>query len=212
MEISVVLSLLTGIVTLAGYIVYNRDIFLGACRPNAVSWALWTMAIILNMASYFSMTGDLLQNSLQIVSSGACAITFGYALYKKNYSPLTATDKFTLGTGIIAVACWWWFDSAVFANMIIQFAIVAAFIPTYKSVWNNPANEKPTPWFIFSLAYLLLCLTVFLRWQGSWADLVFPLLGVGLHLALAILIIFRPKFIPEAKFQGIDKKPNCAIM
>ena len=83
MTLPLAFSLLSSLFILLGYIIYIRGIFLGTCKPNAISWALWTMTTILNMASYLVMTGDILKNSLSIVSSVACLVTFIYAVYKK---------------------------------------------------------------------------------------------------------------------------------
>lgn len=191
MNVPLLFSLLTGVITLSGYIVYNRGIFLGTCKPQAVSWALWTMATILNLASYLVMTDDLLKASLSIVSSIACLFTFICALYKKNYKPLSAIDGVTLGIGIISALAWWQFHSAVCANIILQFAVIAGFIPTYQSVWKDPRNENLATWILFSFAYLSLSITVLLRWNGNIPELIFPLLGLTLHSALAFLIVFR---------------------
>jgi hypothetical protein len=194
MDISLIFSLLSGVCILLAYIVYNKDAFLGLSKPNAVSWGLWTMVTILNMASYFVMTGDILKNSLPIVASFACITTFGLALYKKNYVPLSTIEKLALTTGVIAIIGWYLFRSAVFANVILQLANAAAFVPTYRSVWKNPANEKPLPWGIFTTAYALLCITVLLRFDGKFAELLFPFLGLILHSSLTTLIIFRKRY------------------
>jgi len=190
MNVPLFFSLLTGVITLSGYIAYNRGIFLETCKPQAVSWALWTMATIFNLASYLVMTGDLLKASLSIVSSVACLFTFLCALYKKNYKPLSPIDGITLGIGIISAFAWWQFHSAVYANMILQFAVIAGFIPTYRSVWKNPRNENMATWILFSFAYLSLSITVLLRWNGDIPELIFPLLGLTLHSAMAFFIVF----------------------
>jgi len=153
------------------------------------------MATILNMASYFAMTGDILKNSLPLVSSVACLVTFIFVLCKKNSARLSLTDMAIFCLGMASVFAWWWFKSATCANMILQFAIFIAFIPTYRSVWKNPMNENPVPWMIFSLAYMMLSVTVILRWHGNNFDLVFPLLGFVLHCALTFLIMLRRKCI-----------------
>jgi len=43
---------------------------------------------------------------------------------------------------------WWVFRSATYANLILQVCILVSFIPTYRTVWNNPKTEKALPWFI----------------------------------------------------------------
>jgi hypothetical protein len=199
MDISLLFSLLSGIFILLAYGTYNRDIFLGVSKPNAVSWGLWTIITLLNTASYFIMTGDVFKNLLSFSASIACFITFIFVIREKNYSALLMVDYSTLSIGVIAVFSWWWFRSVVSANLILQLANIIAFIPTYRSVWNNPKNEKPLPWFLFGIAYLFLNITVFLRWNNNHTDLVFPVIALILHASLAVLIIFRSRTKHTAK-------------
>lgn len=196
MDISFLFSFLSGMCILATYAIYNRDIFLGRTKPSAVSWGIWAVITTLNMASYFVMTGDILKNSLPMVASVACLITFLFLLGKKNYAPPAMIDYSTLSIGVLAILGWWQFRSALFANMLLQFANVIAFIPTYRSVWNNPKNEKPLPWALFVLSYIFLTATVILRFKGNIADLVFPILAIFLHSAVVFLIFFRKIFLP----------------
>ncbi|MCK9352489.1 MAG: hypothetical protein WCT49_06630 [Candidatus Paceibacterota bacterium] len=201
MNISLAVSLLSGIFILLAFAIYNREIFRGSSKPNVVSWGLWSMVTVLNMASYLALTGDILKNSLSIVAASATFVTFLYIFQKNSGISLTMTDWITLSIGVISAFVWMVFQSAVFANLTLQLANIAAFVPTYRSVWNNPENEKPLPWFFFSTAYLFLNITVFIRWSGNAADLVFPVLGLFLHASLTALIVFRKKYLKCFKEQ-----------
>ena len=197
MNVSEVFSTLAGVFIFAGYIVYDKEIFLGRCKPNVISWSLWTMTTVLNLASYLAMTGDIFKASLSIVSSFFCLLTLIFALAKREYKPLQIFEWLTLVIGVLAVFVWWRYQSSLYANMIVQFAIVVAFMPTYRSIWNNPTNECVFPWLIFTVAYMLLVGTVLSRWNGQPEDLVYPILGSALHLLVVILIIARGAFIKQ---------------
>lgn len=196
---SLITSSLAGIFIFIAYIVYGRNVYFGFSKPNAVSWGLWTMITVLNMASYLVMTGDILKNSLPMVASVACLFTFLFLLGKKNYAPPAMIDYLAFSIGALAIISWWQFHSAVFANMILQLANIVAFIPTYRSVWNNPKNEKPLPWALFVLSYIFLTITVVLRFNGNITDFVFPVLAIFLHFAVIFLIFFRENFLSQKK-------------
>ncbi len=194
LSLSLLFSTLSGVFLLWGYLAYNKDIFRGSSQPNIISWGIWTTTTVLNMASYFIMTKDILKISLPIVETFACLFTFIYAFsQKKTITLISTTDKITLSIGSLALFGWWLIQSAVFANMVLQFACIAGFTSTYKSVWHNPSKEKLFPWTVFSLAYTFLLLTVISRWSGTTTELVSPVLGVVLHSGLAILIAVRTK-------------------
>ncbi len=188
-------SLLSGVFILLGYFVYNRGIFLGTCRPNAVSWGVWTMTSVINLTSYFVITDDVLKVGMSAVSTLACLLTFIFLLGKRNCAPLSFVEKITLGIGIISALAWWQFHSAVSGNLILQSAIIAGFISTYQSIWKNPQRESLVAWAFFTLAYASLATTVVLCGNGSLPELAYPFLGLALHFASAFLIVVRRRFV-----------------
>ncbi|MCX6738948.1 MAG: hypothetical protein NT098_02730, partial [Candidatus Parcubacteria bacterium] len=159
--------------------------------PNAVSWALWTMTSTLNLTSYFVITDDFLKVGMSAVSTLACLLTFIFLLGKKSWAPLSHVEKITLGIGIISAFAWWQFHSAISGNLILQFAIIAGFISTYRSIWKNPSEESLFAWTLFTLAYASLATTVVLCGNGSLPELIYPFLGLTLHFTSAFLIVIR---------------------
>lgn len=188
MNVPLLFASLSGMTAFSGYVVYNVRVCQGASAPNATSWALWTAAAILNLATYFDMTGDLLKIIPPLVTPFGCFFTFVFAVYKKNYGPLSPIEWAAFGIGVMSALLWWRFHSSMYANMVLQTAIIAGFVPTYKSVFEDPLREDIIAWILFSLAYLFLCVTVFFRWSGNIPELVFPLLGLTLHSGLASFI------------------------
>ncbi len=158
----------------------------GVSKPNLATWTLWTFLTVLNASSYDVMSGDWVKSILPLASSVACILTFLFALYKGKLSKVDPWDGLALGIGVISALVWWYYKSATYANLIIQFSIAVSFVPTYRGVWRDPKKERALPWYIWSSAYFLSIAVVLLRWQ-SWHDLVYPINCLVLHAVVGLL-------------------------
>ncbi len=193
MDISKIFSILAGVFMFLGYVLYDKEIFLGRCKPNVISWSLWTMTSTINLASYFAVTGDIMKISLSVVSSFFCIVTLIIAIAKKNCKPITSYERCTLGIVLTSLVAWYIFKSSLCANVIVQFATIIAFVPTYQNAWKTPSNENLTAWIIFTLSFVMLLVTVSLRWNGQIESFIYPILGVILHTIVVAIIIYSRK-------------------
>ncbi|MDP2816497.1 MAG: hypothetical protein Q8O19_07445, partial [Rectinemataceae bacterium] len=75
--VSTVLGFMAGAVQLIGYWVYNKG---AGEKINTGSWSIWAIAGIVDLVSYFVMTGDWVKNILPAVCAVAAVGTFGYAI------------------------------------------------------------------------------------------------------------------------------------
>jgi hypothetical protein len=181
------LAAFASVVHIAAYGIYSRQILAGAVRPNAASWAVWSFVTVLNFTSYRSMSGDWVKALLPTAGGLACILTFVVALFAGTARRLDSFDKTALALGLVASLAWWQFDSATYANLILQLCIAIGFVPTYRGLWDNPRNELPLCWRMWTLAYLLTIAVVILRWNGQYQDLAYPILSFLLHGGVAIM-------------------------
>lgn len=186
-NIAVFLGILAGALHLVAFAIYNKQMILGTSRPNTATWTLWVILTVLNLASYKAMSGDIVKAILPLASSLAGIVTFIFAIAKGKLSRLGKFDSLALIIGLVSGGTWWYYNSATFANLILQAAIVVSFIPTYRGVWQDPKMEKALPWFIWASAYVLTIAVVFLRWRDQYQDLVYPLNGLILHTIVGML-------------------------
>lgn len=187
MEFALLLSIIATVLQLVGFAIYNRQIITKTSKPNASTWILWVYLTVLNFTSYMVMSDDLVKSILPIASSVACILTFCFAWYKGSFSRLNFWDKIVLSIGLIAGAVWWYYQSATYANIIVQIALIVSFIPTIRGVMLDAKNEKALPWWIWTLAYSLQTITVFFRWQGQFQDLIYPINCLILHGIIGFL-------------------------
>jgi len=193
MIVEVILGAIAGLIHIVAFLIYNKQMLQGTSRPNIATWTLWLFISTLNCISYIVMSKDWVKGLLPIMSSLACIATFIFSVFKGKLSKLNLWDSIALVVGIIAVLVWWRYRSATHANLILQISIAISFVPTYRGVWKDTSTEKSWPWFIWSSAYILTITVVFLRWQGQYQDLVYPINCLLLHSGVGISSLRKPK-------------------
>ncbi len=157
-----------------------RNAFSGSIRPNPASWSIWAFASILNLISYAEMTGDWPKVILPAACSVMNMITFLACLFKGRLRKLK-TIEWTILIFDAAIVLFWWFSkSALYANLLLQVSSLISFLPLIFDVWKKPSIEKPMPWLLWTVGYMLLFSIVLLRWE-KWEDAVYPLLCLILH-------------------------------
>lgn len=188
-----------------GYVVYNRQARRGTSTPNASTWTIWSVVVLMNAGAYFKASDDPLTSALPAASGIACILTFANALRRGRFKRPKFWDGVALILGLAAGLVWWRFedprianvmvrlapdgaDAPVVANLVLQFAIIASFIPTYADAWLR-RSESPPPWALWSTAYLLLVVAIWLRADERWTDYVYPAFGIILHAAVIPIAI-----------------------
>ncbi len=187
MNYSLVLSMGASVMHLIAFGLYNAQMVRGTSKPNTATWTLWAVLTATNASAYFNATGDWIKSALPAASSVACILTFAYAIMRGKFERLSSWDSVALVIGLLAGFAWWHYQSAVYANLILQCAIAVSFTPTYRSVWADPNAEKGPPWALWGVAYVLLTYVVFLRSNGQWTDYVHPVQGAIMHAAVVPL-------------------------
>lgn len=185
-------QLLAGIAAamhIIAFLVYNRQLLAGKNTPNISTWAIWAFLSLLNVASYQAMSGDWVKSLLPIISSLMCVATFLASLFKGRFVRIDRYDLAALALGFLAALAWWQFKSAAFANLIAQACIAIGFVPTFRSVWESPKNEKPSAWFLWSFAYVIGTAVVLMRWNNQYQDIIYYVDCVILHFIVAIMAL-----------------------
>jgi hypothetical protein len=179
-----VLTLITSLVQIVGFVIYDLQAFKKMSKPNVATWTIWAGISVLNFMSYRSMSGDWMVSVLPAVSSAFCILTFVVAIAKGGrFSKLDSFDKSALVLGMAAIVAWYILKSATYANLIVQGCVIIGFVPT----WRNAYKERSLAWFIWTSAYVLGIILVAMRWTGQWENLVYPGICIFAHLAVGII-------------------------
>jgi len=179
MDIAIVIAVISGLLQIAGYIVYNVEAQKGETKPDSASWSIWAFGSIVNVLSYAVMTRDWVKDILPFSCSMACLFTFALCLYRRQFGRLNKKGwKILIVDCVITVV--WYFTSATEANLLYQIGTVISFIPMLDGIKDGTDKENWLPWAIWTCAYALFGLSVFLR-LNNWAELVYPVICLILH-------------------------------
>lgn len=199
---SITLGVIAGLLQVVGYFFYVKKINIGRVRPNTASWSIWAFGAVLESTSYIFATGDWVKNILPIACALSAVFIFLYCLYYGHFSKITRFEWFLVVLDCIAIFIWWYYSSAVYANLYLVLTAVISFIPIIWHVWKDTMAEDALPWFVWTGAYTLLAVVVFLRWE-KWEDLVYPAVFALLHLIIGVLALDRR--VPRTlKFNNIS--------
>ncbi|OHA15874.1 MAG: hypothetical protein A3A10_01245 [Candidatus Tagabacteria bacterium RIFCSPLOWO2_01_FULL_42_9] len=161
--------------------------------PNVATWTIWTYLVVLNVSSYYIMTGDLVKSFVGIISAIAVLLTFLISLVFGKFSRPKNIQLLMLAIGLVAGLVWWICRSATYANLIMQGCLVISFIPMFIELWGNPNKETPLSWFLWAAAYGMAVAAVLLRWNGNVVDIIFPLRSAVFHAAVGFLAMRKPR-------------------
>jgi hypothetical protein len=194
--VGLVISVLASFFQIFGYLVYIRKITDGVIRPNAASWSIWTFGAVLESYSYIVVTGDWVKNLLPVTCTVLAIVLFIFCLSRGHFFRPTKLEFGIVVMDCIAILVWWYFSSALYANLLLIVTAIVSFLPIMHNTFVDPESENATPWFLWTVAYGLLGLVVLIRWE-KWEDLIYPLAFFLLHLIVGIMSVDRkkPKFV-----------------
>ncbi len=190
MSLALSFGILAGTAQLWGYWIYNREIFKGQIKPNAVSWGLWAGGSVIAFWSYALLTDDWVKNILPVACSVAVIFTFFYSLIKGRFEKPDKTSCIIAILDILVVIFWFVTKSEIYTNIFMQIDVFITFLPLFIEVWRNPEYEKPIPWFIWSMAYACMFISICLSYEKPW-DLMYPIMYFILHLTVGLIVSFK---------------------
>ena len=160
---------LSGLVMLASFAPYIRDIFLLKTKPERMSWFIWAMLGLIACFSQFTkgasysliMTGVQALGDLSIF---ILAIKYGLGGFLKR-------DKAALVGMILGLFLWYLTNEAALALFIVIIIDGAGVVLTVMKTYKSPKTETVSTWVLTSLAGFLGCLAV---GKFSMILLVFP--------------------------------------
>lgn len=206
MQTSQILAIASGIAYTLAYLDYNRQVIKGATRPNSATWLIWSVIAIVSTTSYLKASGDVWKSVIPLLNIGLCMATFVLAVCLKKFKRPDMMDFVALAIGVTAALVWKQYGSAKYANLIVQFAVLAGFVPTWRGILKDPTCEQARPWIIWTVGYILAVIVVILRWNGQWIDIVYPTNCVLLHTSIPIIGKIRQQ---QINHQSTERIQSC---
>lgn len=201
LTISLITSILAGILQLAGYLVYNKKVLSGKIIPNTASWFIWAMGGVLTTVSYIFVSGDWVKDILPVICSLSVIFIFIFCLVKGHFKKIDSFEWVVIVLDISITIYWYVSKEPFITNVLYILSAFPSFIPIIRYVWKNPLSENATPWMLWSVAYFLMTITVIIRYE-KWQDLFYPVVLFFLHIIVAIL---ASDYMAKRKINHIKK-------
>lgn len=186
-----VIGTLAGLVAMVAAVPYVIDIVKNNVRPNTVSFALWTILLLISLFAQLSagaswsvlmLVGDTIGTGTILV---LCLAGYGY----KKYGWL---EKICFILAIIAIISWQVTSQPLLAIILAIVADILAAIPTLAKSYRDPWSESPTMWFMMcaSATLSLLSTTIY-----NAENMLFSSYILVINLAVGLTILVGQRII-----------------
>ncbi|KKW32173.1 MAG: hypothetical protein UY76_C0038G0003 [Candidatus Uhrbacteria bacterium GW2011_GWA2_52_8d] len=173
---------LAGGVLIAVLLIYIRNVLYANIGMNLSTWLIATLATLIQNVTYYPTVGGEWHLVIvpTIISVGLTAITvLGWR--KSTFGRINRFDIAVIAGTMVCLAVWLIFNGVV-ANVVLQFALFASFIPTMRDLSAKKFEDDAFPWGLASFGYIFQLLAVAISIQAlseDWPRLINPIL-VGL--------------------------------
>ncbi len=167
---------------IAVLLIYIRNILFADIGMNLTTWLVSFIATLIQNITYYP-TVDGAWHLLvvpTIITTGIAAVTIA-GWKKSTFGSMTLFDKVLFVFILLCIVVWIVFDGVV-ANVILQIALFASFVPTMRDLRAKKYQDDAFPWGLAALAFIFQIIAVSLSVEtltSDWPRLVNPIL-VGL--------------------------------
>lgn len=172
---------LAGGLLIAVLLIYIRNVLYANIGMNLSTWLVATLATLIQNVTYYPTVGGQWHLLIvpTIISVGLIVITI-LGWRKSTFGQIGRFDIVVFVGTMLCLALWLIFDGVV-ANVVLQFALFASFIPTIRDLRAKKFQDEAFPWGLASFGYIfqLVAVAISIKTLQDWPRLVNPIL-VGL--------------------------------
>ncbi len=137
-------GILSGVVGLAGYIPYIRQILKGLGKPDRASWCIWLLQYGLLFFAQFAKgatDSQWLAGLVLVGTAAVCILSFRYGV-----GGFTKQNSIVIGCVCAALILWYVTRDASLAIVISVLVEAAGVVLTVFKVYKHPGYEPLTMW------------------------------------------------------------------
>lgn len=177
-----VIGLIAGVVGLAGYAPYVRDIVAGKTQPERTSWLIWTLEYAVLCAAQLAKGAG---PALWLAGLQFVGVIVVYALsFKYGTGRMDRRNAVLLVCVCLALSAWLFSSDATLTIWILIAVEAVAGLLTAIKVYRDPASETLTMWVLLAVAGGL---GVFAIAPGNAGILyLYPVFLVGMGASIVI--------------------------
>lgn len=180
------LSILSGIVFIVGYVPYIRAILQGQTKPQKASWIIWEALNVIVLAGMYSK--HAVNGQIVAVTIGTAVIALLSLKYGK--PGWTILDRLCLVGAGLAIVLWQVFDSPTIAILTCLVASLTGAVPTFVNVWHRPGEENKVAWTLYWVSCVMAVIAA-----PSWSlvDAAQPLTFFTIETIVMFLLFVKPR-------------------
>jgi hypothetical protein len=195
------LGLIAAVLQMAGYAIYIRNFRRDAIKPNAASFFMFAYGTSLLAFLEWKSGASLALLALPFTCAALGVVVALMCLRSGATEPVDRFEARAFWTDIWLTAFYMFFALGLgdAERFVVPFLIatnlsaIVCFVPILRSTWHTPERELPGPWIIWTAAYAMLAyLTILADGVSNPVLLLYPLLNLGLHFAMAVLTLRKP--------------------
>jgi hypothetical protein len=185
-----IVGVLSGVLTLVGFVPYIRNILLKKTRPHRVTWLIYSILDVSAVIAQIS-AGATWSLLLTIAAAVGCITIFLLSI-KHGHGSIGKADVFSFILAVVALTLSLAIDNPLLALIVILVANIAGAWLTVRKSYINPTSETKITWLLSSISSFLGLVAAH-SWQLT--ILLFPayLLVSNATVFVAILLGERRK-------------------
>jgi len=177
-------GILAGILSLLAFVPYINAIRRRQIRPNRASWWIWSVVILILLASsYSSGAVETLWVPVGLTLGNLVVVFLSFRYGQGGWNRL---DRVCLGGAGLSLLLWWFFQAPWVALMLNIAIDCLGALPTIWKAHVEPESEDFLSWTLFLSAYTLNLLALD-NWAFSLS--VYPLYLFGLAATIVVLLL-----------------------
>ena len=189
MDISQFFGLLAGVTALVTYFFYFKQVLKKQSTPNPATWIIWVIVGLINMVTFFSVTGNNWWQSFIVIAVFFCMSgVFIYSIFRGKISKVSYIGIASLILAIIIGIFWQITSNDRIANLLLEGIYAISYVPTGAGIIRGTVKEHHVAWIIAFMAYVFVIISIWTGPQADWIAYAHPvvngLLGNGIIIGL----------------------------
>lgn len=191
MNIQLIKTIVSGVAILITFIAfypYLKAIIGNKIKPHFFSWIIWGITTLVAFLGQIAGNGGV--GTISIGISAALTFYIAYLTFRRRADfTIHRLDWFYLIAAFLAIPVWIITNNPLWAVVIMTGIDLLGFGPTFRNAYQNPMNEDPKFYLIFSLRNILV---IYALETYSFTTILFPAaIGVAGIVVSVIIWVSR---------------------
>lgn len=191
MHLKQILSIVAGVLFVAGFVPYIRAIVRKEAQPSKATWMIWA---ILDVVAFAGMLVKHAMNG-QMAAALLCASTVAILTLKYGKAGWSRLDKVCLGGAVLGIVLWKIFNDPVLGIVTSLIVLFLGGIPTFVSAWHDPSKEDRTTWTILWVSCIVAVIAIP---RLTLADAAQPITFLMIENVMVFILYTRPRSLARS--------------